>query len=198
VTVGEGCEIHPYVSVFTLVEIGNHVKIFSGSVLGSEGFGFIEGANGYIEMPQLGKVVVEDNVRIGANCTIARGTLGETRIGKGSKLDDQVHIAHNCILGKNCILCGQASLAGSTVLEDEVVLGGQVGLAGHLTVGKGAKLAGQSGASINLKPGETYLGSPAIPIREAIRAFVQWRKLPELAKRIQHLQKVLESLDGKS
>lgn len=193
VEIGENCEIFPHVALISQVQIGNRVQIFAGSVLGSEGFGFLEGDSGYSPMPQIGKVVIEDDVRIGAKCTVDRSTLGETRIGAGTKIDDQVHIGHNCRIGKNCILCAQVGLAGSTILEDDVILAGQVGLAGHLTVGKGARLGGQTGASTNLKGGETYLSSPAMPIREALLTYKYMRKLPELAQRIRKLEEKLNS-----
>ena len=188
VEVGEACEIYSHVNLVTLVRIGNRVRIFSGSVLGSEGFGFLEGATGYTEMPQLGKVVVEDDVRIGANCTIDRSTLGETLIGRGSKLDNLVHVGHNCKIGKNCIVCAQVGLAGSTLLEDDVILGGQVGLGGHLTVGKGARVGGQSGTSTNLKGGVTYFSTPSIPVREALRSYRYLKTLPELVGRIRIIE----------
>lgn len=195
VIIGEDCEIHPNVALIANVEIGNRVKIFSGSVLGSEGFGFLEGGGSYTAIPQIGKVVIEDDVRIGAKCTIDRSTFGETRIGKGSKLDDQVHIGHNCRIGSNCILCAQVGLAGSTILEDDVILGGQVGLGGHMTVGKGAQLGGQTGAGTNLKGGERYLGSPAAPLRETLRSFRYTLKLPELFDKVKKLEAKINKME---
>lgn len=188
VRIGEDCEIHPSVTLVTNVEIASRVKIFAGSVLGSEGFGFLEGGGVYTAIPQIGKVVIEEDVRIGAKCTIDRSTFGETRIGKGTKIDDQVHVGHNCRIGKNCILCAQVGLAGSTILEDDVILGGQVGLAGHMTVGRGAQLGGQTGAGTNLKGGERYLGSPAAPLRETLRSFKYSLKLAELFERVKKIE----------
>lgn len=195
VTIGDDCEIHPSVTLLANVEIGNRVKVFSGSVLGSEGFGFLEGKGAYTAIPQIGKVVIEDDVRIGAKCTIDRGTFGETRVGQGTKLDDHVHISHNCRIGKNCIICAQAGLAGSTILEDEVILGGQVGLGGHMTVGKGAQLGGQTGAGTNLTAGEKYLGSPAAPLRDRLLSFKYSLKLPELFKRVQKIEAQLNPME---
>jgi UDP-3-O-[3-hydroxymyristoyl] glucosamine N-acyltransferase len=195
VELGRNCEIHPYVTLLVNVRLGDRVRVFSGSVLGSEGFGFIEGDGGFQAMPQIGWVVVEDDVRIGAKCTIDRATLGETRIKRGSILDDQVHVGHNCTVGGRNILCAQVGLAGSTILEEDVMLGGQVGLAGHLRVGKGARLAGQTGSSSNLPGGKTYLGSPALPIEDSIKIFRAARRLPELADRLRKLE---EKLDGKT
>jgi UDP-3-O-[3-hydroxymyristoyl] glucosamine N-acyltransferase len=188
VKVGENCEIHPFATLLQSVVLGNRVRIFSGSVLGSEGFGFLEGAEGFAIMPQIGNVVIEDDVRIGAKCTVDRAALGETRIKRGTIIDDQVHIGHNCIVGERNALCAQVGLAGSTVLENNVLLGGQVGLAGHLTVGEGARMAGQSGSSSNLPGGKTYLSSPAVPIEDAIKVFRASRKLPSLVERIRKLE----------
>lgn len=189
VHVGAGCEIHPNVVLLALVHLGNHVKIFSGSVLGSEGFGLIEGASGHVEMPQVGTVVVEDNVRIGPHCTIDRGTFGETRIGQGSKLDAHVHVGHNCQIGKNSILCAQVGLAGSATLEEGVVLAGQVGVGDHITIGKGARVGGQTGVTTNLKGGATYFSTPVMPIRQALRSHHFVKALPEIVDRIKSLEK---------
>jgi len=188
VVVGKNCEIHPFVTLLTQVELGNRVRIFSGSVLGTEGFGFLEGESGYTEMPQLGWVKVEDDVRIGAKCTIDRSTLGDTRIGQGTKIDDQVHIGHNCRIGKNCILCAQVGLAGSSILEDGVILGGQVGVAGHLTIHKNAVCGGQTGVIQSLPANQKYFSTPAIPLTEALRAVTANRKLPEVFKRLRKLE----------
>lgn len=192
VKVGSDCEIHPHSVLLINVTVENRVKIFSGSVLGSDGFGLVEGNGELIEMPQLGSVVVEDDVRIGAKCTIDRGTLGETRIGKGSKLDDQVHVGHNCRLGKNTILCAQVGLAGSSVLEDGVILAGQVGVNSHVTIGKGARVGGQTGVTTTLKGGETYFSTPALPLRQALRAHVVFRDLPDWAERLKRLEKEVD------
>lgn len=189
VKVGAQCEIHPHVTLLVNVVVGDRVKIFSGSVLGSDGFGLIQGDEGHLEMPQLGCVVVEDDVRIGAHCTIDRGTLGETRIGKGSKLDDQVHIGHNCRLGRNTILCAQVGIAGSSVLEDGVILAGQVGVGDHITIGKGAKVGGQTGVTSDLKGGESYFSTPAMPMRHALRSHVFYRDLPHWIEKIKLIEK---------
>jgi len=189
VQVGAQCEIYPQVVLLVHVVIGDRVRVLPGSVLGSDGFGLIEGAQGHLEMPQVGTVFIEDDVRIGAHCTIDRGTLGETRIGKGSKLDDQVHVGHNCIIGKNSILCAQVGLAGSSILEEGVVLAGQVGVGDHITIGKGARVGGQTGVTANLKGGETYFSTPAMPLRQALRSHVYFRELPALAERIKVIEK---------
>jgi UDP-3-O-[3-hydroxymyristoyl] glucosamine N-acyltransferase len=189
VEIGANCEIHSQVVLLVRVKIGNRVRVLSGSVLGSDGFGLIEGEKGHLEMPQVGSVIIEDDVRIGSHCTIDRGTLGETRVGCGSKLDDQVHLGHNCQIGKNVILCAQVGLSGSVVVEEGAVLGGQVGVGSHLKIGKGARVGGQTGVTADLKGGETYFSTPALPLRQALRAHVFFRDLPDLAERLNSLEK---------
>ncbi|MFM8313592.1 MAG: UDP-3-O-(3-hydroxymyristoyl)glucosamine N-acyltransferase [Deltaproteobacteria bacterium] len=189
VEVGAQCEIHPHAVLLVRVVVGDRVRILSGSVLGSDGFGLIEGVQGNAEMPQVGMVIVEDDVRIGAHCTVDRGTLGDTRIGQGSKLDDQVHIGHNCLLEKNTILCAQVGLAGSVVIEEGAVLGGQVGVGSHLTIGKKARLGGQTGVVSSLKGDETYFSTPALPVNQALRTHVHLKNLPEMVERIKLLEK---------
>jgi UDP-3-O-[3-hydroxymyristoyl] glucosamine N-acyltransferase len=188
VVIGADCEIHPFVTLLENIELGNRVRVFSGTVIGSEGFGFLEGDAGYTEMPQLGSVVIEDDVRIGAKCTIDRSTLGDTRIGQGTKIDDQVHVGHNCTIGRNCILCAQVGLAGSTVLEDGVILAGQVGVAGHLTIGKKAICGGQTGVTRNLEAGKKYFLTPATPLNEALRGTLLIKRIPEILKRLSRLE----------
>lgn len=191
VVLGSDCQIHPQVTLLDRVRIGDRVKIFAGSVLGSDGFGLMASAGGALrhdEMPQIGTVVIEDDVRIGAKCTIDRGTVGETRVGQGSKIDDQVHIGHNVKIGKNVILCAQVGLGGSVVLEDEVILGGQVGLGHGVHVGKGAALGGQSGSSVDLEGGQVYNLTPAVPVRESMRINRYTRKLPDIWRRLKEIE----------
>ncbi len=188
VSVGEACEIHPFATLLTNVKIGNRVKVFSGSVLGSEGFGLLQSDTGHKEIPQIGWVVVEDDVRIGAKCTIDRSTLGETRIGRGSKIDDQVHIGHNCRLGENVILCAQVGLAGSSVLEDGVICAGQVGVTDHVTIGKKAMIAGKAGVGTDLPAGEAFMGAPTMPLKDFYRLQVFFKKLPALFERVKKLE----------
>jgi len=195
VKIGADCQIHPHATLLDRVRIGDRVKIFSGAVIGSDGFGLMTAKGGAVrhdEMPQIGTVVIEDDVRVGAKCTIDRGTVGETRIGQGSKLDDQVHVAHNVQLGRNVILCAQVGLAGSVVLEDDVILGGQVGLGNGVHVGKGAAMGGQSGSSVDLNGGEVYNLTPAVPVRESMRINRYTRKLPEIWRRLKELEAKLD------
>jgi UDP-3-O-[3-hydroxymyristoyl] glucosamine N-acyltransferase len=185
---GKSCQVFPHVVLLERVEIGDRVKIFPGAVIGSDGFGLIDSAAGYAEMPQIGRVVIEDDVRIGANCTIDRATLGETRVRRGSKLDDQVHIGHNCLVERDGVLCAQVGLGGSVVLEENVILGGQVGLGHGVRVGKGARMGGQSGSGTNIKGGDTYFMTPAIPIRDTVKVVKYLRRLPEIWERLKKLE----------
>ena len=193
VVIGEDCQIHSHVTILDRTEIGNRVKVFPGSVIGSDGFGFFgsDSPTGHKEMPQIGNVVIEDDVRIGAHCTVDRATLGETRIGRGTKLDDQVHVGHNCRVEKNVILCAQVGLGGSVVIEENVILAGQVGIGHGVTVGKGARMGGQSGSGTNVKGGETYFMTPAIPIKDTVKVVRYMRKLPEIWARLKKLEESL-------
>ena len=188
IKIGEGCEIHPQVVLWDRIEIGNRVKIFAGSILGSEGFGYIEGESGYQEMPQVGTVVIEEDVRIGALCTVDRATLGETRVGRGTKLDNLVHVGHNCRVGENVILCAQVGLGGSVVVEDGAILGGQVGIGHGVKIGARARMGGQSGSSTNIKGDETYFLTPAVPVREVVKMIRYNRKLPQMWERLKKLE----------
>jgi UDP-3-O-[3-hydroxymyristoyl] glucosamine N-acyltransferase len=194
VIIGRDCWIYPRVTLLERVRLGDRVKIFPGSVLGSEGFGFIREGVEFSEMPQIGMVIVEDNVRIGANCTIDRGTLGETRIGEGTKLDDQVHLGHNVQVGRHCCLCAQVGIGGSSVLEDEVMLGGQVGIGDHVRVGARARMGGQSGSGNNVVGGQDYFGTPPLPVKQSIRADILKGELPNFAKRVRRLENAVTSL----
>lgn len=191
VVIGSQCEIHPFVTVLCRVQIGDRVRIFSGTVIGSEGFGFLEGDSGFTEMPQIGGVTIENDVRIGAKCTIDRSTIGNTYIGQGTKIDDQVHIGHNCRIGKHCILCAQVGLAGSSILKDGVILGGQVGVAGHLTIHENVICGGQTGVTRDLEANQKYFQCPATPLTEALRTYQYSKKLPEMAKRLKKLEEHL-------
>jgi UDP-3-O-[3-hydroxymyristoyl] glucosamine N-acyltransferase len=189
VTIGEQCEIFPNVTLLDRTRIGNRVRILPGSVIGSDGFGILPRDGAYLEMPQIGNVIIEDDVRIGALCSIDRGTLGSTRIGAGSKLDDHIHIGHNCQVGEKALLCAQVGLGGSTTLKERVTLAGQVGIADHVVLGKGVMMGAQSGTSVDIPEGEAFFGSPAIPMKEALRLIRQQRNLPEMAKRLRALEK---------
>ncbi|MDD3050541.1 MAG: UDP-3-O-(3-hydroxymyristoyl)glucosamine N-acyltransferase [Candidatus Cloacimonetes bacterium] len=189
VEIGKNCFIFPNVTIYNDTKIGNNVIIHSGSVIGADGFGYILHEGIQQKIPQVGNVVIEDNVEIGANTTIDRGTLGSTIIGEGSKIDNLVQIGHNCKIGKHNILCAQVGLAGSSETGDYVYLGGQVGLAGHLRIGDKAMVAAQSGVSGNIEPGHIVLGTPAIDAGLKKRIIASEKKLPELVKFMRQTQK---------
>lgn len=165
VVLGSDCAIGAN-SCISHAIIGARVQIATGASIGGQGFGFVPTPNGRLRIPQLGRVIIEDDVEIGANCTIDRGSTGDTSIGAGTVLDNLVHIAHNVRLGRYCVICGQVGIAGSTVVGDGVMIGGQVGISDHLHIGSGARIASKSGVIRDVKEGEAVGGYPAMPIRE--------------------------------
>jgi UDP-3-O-[3-hydroxymyristoyl] glucosamine N-acyltransferase len=174
VTLGENCTVLANVTIYAGTTIGSRVVVQAGAVLGSTGFGYARHAQTgeYLAFPQQGTLVIEDDVEIGANTTIDRGALGETRIGAGTKIDNLVHIAHNCVLGRNVIIAAQTGISGSSVIEDGAVLGGQVGLGEHAHVGPGVILGGGAGVLSHKKvrgPGEVFWGRPARPLKQYLR-----------------------------
>jgi UDP-3-O-[3-hydroxymyristoyl] glucosamine N-acyltransferase len=190
--IGDGCWIMPGSVIGAYCEIGHRVRLQPGVVLGSDGFGY-EFVNGRHEkVPQIGIVVVEDDVEIGANSTVDRARFSRTVIGQGTKIDNLVQIGHNVVVGRHCILCAQVGIAGSTTLEDYVVLGGQVGVAGHITVAKGTKAGGQSGITSSTEPGSYLNGTPAISYMLERRLLALHHKLPELFKRVDFLEEHLK------
>jgi len=188
--VGRGCEIgesvwlHPHVVLYDGTVLGARVEVHSGTVLGADGFGYAPTEAGIVKVPQVGRVVVEDDVEIGANTCIDRATLEETRVGAGTKIDDLVMIGHNSQVGRHGFLCGQVGLAGSTTLGDRVVLAGQVGVAGHLKLGDGVKAGAQTGIDGDVPDGLTVFGTPHLPHREALRVIAELRRLPETARAV--------------
>ncbi len=175
--IGEHCVIHAHVSVRDRVVVGNRVTLQDGAVIGSEGFGYATRPDGtHTKIPQVGIVVIEDDVEIGANSTVDRPAIGETRIGAGTKIDNLVHVGHGVKIGKNVRLAALVGIAGSSVLEDDVVLAGQVGVINHVRVGQGAQVASKSAVMSDLAGGQTYAGIPAIPIGQWRRWAVQYRK----------------------
>ncbi|ADW69626.1 UDP-3-O-(3-hydroxymyristoyl)glucosamine N-acyltransferase [Granulicella tundricola] len=177
--VGADCQIGPRVVILAGTTLGDRVKVKAGAVLGSSGFGFARDRSGYIGFPQIGTLVIEDDVEIGANSTIDRGALGETRIERGAKIDNLVHIAHNCRIGQDVIIAAQVGMAGSTTIEDNAMLGGQAGLGEHVTIGRGVILGGQGGVLPGKRidgEGEIFWGTPAQPVREYLRNLARMRK----------------------
>ncbi len=168
VVIGRECRIGAN-AVISHALIGDHVRIYPGVCIGQDGFGFAIDPAGHVKVPQLGRVIIEDHVEIGANTCIDRGAGPDTVIGQGTWIDNLVMIGHNVKIGKGCIIIGQAGIAGSTVLEDYVVLAAQGGIAGHLHIGKGAKIGAQAGVMRDLEGGKDYLGAPAVPVRDFMK-----------------------------
>ncbi len=203
VVVGDGAQIgdasvlFPSVVLNHHVHVGKRVRIHSGSVIGGDGFGYVFDGKRHHKVPQVGTVIIEDDVEIGANVCIDRATIGATRIGEGTKIDNLVQIAHNVQIGRNCILCGQVGLSGSVVVEDGVVMAGQAGLRDHVKIGKGAILGAKAGIMADVGPGEFVSGAPAVPNRDYLKINAASRKLPEMARQLRRLEKTVKELQEK-
>jgi UDP-3-O-[3-hydroxymyristoyl] glucosamine N-acyltransferase len=194
--IGDDCVIHAHASIRERCRIGDRVIVQNGAVIGSDGFGFAPRPDGsYQKIPQTGPVVIEDDVEIGANTTIDRPAVGETRIQAGTKIDNLVQVAHGVHVGRNVMLVAQVGIAGSTTIGDSSVLAGQVGVAGHLHVGKGTKATAQTGIPNSLPDGSFVSGYPAIENREWLKSSAVFRRLPELKKALAALEKRLEGLE---
>lgn len=176
VEVGEDCIIGPRVCL-TCCVLGNRVTIHAGTSIGQDGFGFALGPQGHVKVPQLGRVLIGDDVEIGANTTIDRGTGPDTVIGEGTKIDNLVQIGHNVRLGRGCVVVSQVGISGSTTVGDFAMMGGQAGLTGHLTIGSGARIGAQAGVMRNVEPGETVGGSPAVPMREWLKGVAMMERM---------------------
>jgi UDP-3-O-[3-hydroxymyristoyl] glucosamine N-acyltransferase len=196
---GLNCTLNPGVTVYHDCILGEGCIIHAGSVIGSDGFGFApQSDNEYMKIPQLGNVVLEDNVEIGANVTIDRATMGSTIIRKGVKLDNLIQIAHNVEVGENTVMAAQTGISGSTKIGKNCMFGGQVGLAGHLKIANGTKIGAQGGILGDVKDENTaIIGSPAIEVKQFLRSSVIFRKLPEMKSKIDSLEKEVESLKKK-
>jgi len=183
VKIGKNCLIHPNVTIYDHTEIGDNVIIHGGCVIGSDAFYFKrrrERDTQYDKLVSSGRVIIHHDVELGASCTIDKGASGETIIGAGTKLDNQVHVGHGVIIGKNCLLAAQVAIAGKTILEDEVILWGQVGVNKDLTIGKGAVVYAQSGVGSTLEAGKTYFGSPVEDARTKIKELNWVKRIPEM------------------
>lgn len=194
---GDDCILYPNVCVREGVVIGSRVIIHAGSVIGSDGFGFVTDAGRHHKIPQVGGVVIEDDVEIGANCTIDRATLGNTIIKKGTKLDNLVHIAHNVSVGEHCLFAAQVGVAGSTTIGNYVVLGGQVGVGDHVTISDHVMAAGQTAIIKDPGKGAVVGGTYAMPQREWLKVQAVLPKLPELKRLIMELMKQIKKLEEK-
>ena len=188
---GEDAFIYPNVTLYPKTQLGARVRIHAGTVIGSDGFGYVFDSGSHRKVPQVGNVIVHDDVEIGANVTIDRGALGPTIIGKGTKIDNLVQIAHNVIIGEHSLVVAQAGVAGSTRLGSYVTLAGQVGLAGHLKIGNRVTVAAQSGVMHDIPDGQKWFGSPAMPDRKMKRQVLAMQQLPELLRRVAELEKRL-------
>ena len=193
--IGNDCLIYPNVSIRERVEIGHRVIIHSGSVIGSDGFGFATVKGIHHKIPQIGTVVIEDDVEIGANVTIDRARFEKTLIGKGTKIDNLVQIAHNVVTGSNCIIVAQSGISGSTTLGNHVVLAGQSGIVGHITVGDHVMVGAQAGVSKSVPPNTAVWGYPAKPLPKAKRLNAALQRLPGLHKTVDSLRRRLEELE---
>lgn len=192
-----GCLIYPQVILRENVSVGKRVIIHSGTVIGSDGFGYVTVDGKHMKIPQVGTVVIEDDVEIGANVTIDRARFDKTVIGEGTKIDNLVQIAHNVIIGKHCLIVAQSGIAGSTKIGDHVILAAQSGLVGHIEIGDGAVVTAQSGVSKSVKAGEQVFGSPAQPIKNAFRNNAHIQRLDKYVETIKDLKKRIEELEKK-
>ncbi len=190
-TIGENVRLFPNVSVYPECKIGSNIRVHSGTAIGSDGFGYVFDKDHHRKILQIGGVVIEDNVEIGANCTIDRGALGDTIIGRGTKIDNLVQIAHNVVIGEHCIIVAQNAIGGSSSIGTFSVLAGQVGVAGHLKIGPKSVVAAKSGVITDLDGNNQYMGFPAIPAQEAKRQIIATKNLPKLSKRVTEIEKLI-------
>jgi UDP-3-O-[3-hydroxymyristoyl] glucosamine N-acyltransferase len=195
VEIGDGSIIHPGASIYTDCKIGKNCIIHAGVIIGADGFGFVPDANGeYQKVPQIGNVILEDNVEVGSNSTIDRATMGSTIIRKGVKIDNLCQIAHNVEIGKNTAMAAQVGIAGSAKIGENVMIGGQAGISGHLFIADGAKIVAQSGIPSSVKKADTLMGSPGIPLEDFKKSYYGFRKLPFILNKINELDKKIKEL----
>ncbi|MDD4922566.1 MAG: UDP-3-O-(3-hydroxymyristoyl)glucosamine N-acyltransferase [Bacteroidales bacterium] len=196
VKVGSNCILYPGVKIYDECVIGNNCILQAGAIIGGDGFGFApKGTGDYQKIPQIGNVIIEDDVEIGANTTVDRATMGSTIVHRGVKLDNMIQVAHNVEIGENTVIAAQTGISGSTKLGRNCMIGGQVGFAGHIHIADGIQIAAQSGISNNLTDNTTpYMGYPAMPAKQYARAYVVYKKLPDLAAEVSRLGKEIEEL----
>ena len=188
---GDETRLFPNVTLYPRTQIGRRVRIHSGTVIGSDGYGYVLDKGVHLKIPQVGNVIVGDDVEIGSNVSVDRGALGSTVIGQGTKIDNLVQVAHNVEIGEHCIVISQVGIAGSCRLGNYVILAGQAGIGGHLKIGHNATLGAQAGLMTNIPDGETWLGSPAKPVKQTKREWIAVARLPELLKKIAAWEKKL-------
>lgn len=194
VTIGEGCILYPGVRIYSNCVIGDRCIIHSGAVIGADGFGYSKESEAYHKIPQIGNVVIEEDVEVGANTTIDRAVMGSTVIRRGVKLDNLIQIAHNCDIGEHTAMAAQVGVAGSTKIGENCVLGGQVGIGGHITIGKNSQVGAQSGIISNTKEGSEIMGSPAIPVKSFFKSSIIVPKLPDMYRQLNAMEKELAEL----
>ena len=193
---GEDTHLLPNVTIYPRSRIGNRVRIHAGSAIGADGFGYVFDQGAHRKVPQIGNVVIHDDVEIGSNVTVDRGALGSTVIGRGTKIDNLVQIGHNCVIGKHCIIVSQTGISGSTRLGNHVTMGGQVGVAGHLEIGDQVMFLAKSGVTKSvLQPG-AYTGYPARPLMEGRKMLSLPAKIPDLIDRVRELENKLAALES--
>ncbi|TAF08279.1 MAG: UDP-3-O-(3-hydroxymyristoyl)glucosamine N-acyltransferase [Flavobacteriia bacterium] len=193
VTIGDNCVFFAGVRIYSETVIGNRCTIHSGTIIGSDGFGFAPQEDGtYVKVPQIGNVIIEDDVEIGACTTVDRATLGSTVIRKGVKLDNHIQVAHNVEIGENTVIAAQTGIAGTTKIGKNCLIGGQVGFAGHLVIGDGVKIQAQSGIGKNLEAGEVVQGSPAFNYGDFAKSFVHFRNLPKIVSDLEDLKNTIK------
>jgi len=197
VKVGNGCLFYPNVTIYQGCQIGNNVTIHAGSVIGADGFGFAPNADGYDKIPQIGIVIIEDNVEIGANTCVDRSTMGATVVHKGVKLDNLIQVAHNCEVGENTVMSAQVGLAGSTKIGKWCMVGGQAGFAGHIQVADKTFVGAQSGVISSTKGNEQIIGSPAMDPKLFFKSMAVLKHLPDMYRELNALKKQVEELKGK-
>ena len=194
VKIGTNCIIYPGVKIYHNCVIGNNVIIHAGTVVGSDGFGFAPQNGEYVKIAQIGNVIIEDNVEIGANTSIDRATMGSTIVRRGAKLDNLIQVAHNVEIGESTVMAAQVGVAGSTKVGKHCMIGGQVGFAGHITIGDNVNIGAQSGIPNSVEAKSNLLGYPAVPAKEFARQVVLIKRLPEINNTIRELQKEIEKL----
>ncbi len=188
VQIGKQVVLYPNVVIYVGTQMGDRVTVHAGSVIGQDGLGYAPHSGQWIKIPQVGRIVIEDDVEIGANCAFDRATLGQTRVGRGTKFSNGVVVGHGARIGQHCMIVGQVGIAGSAVIGDRVTLAGQVGVSGHLTIGNDVKVGAQSGVASSLVANGEYMGSPAVPSPDFRRQVSVIHHLPELKKRVRELE----------
>ena len=197
-TIGENCTIYPGVKIYAGCKIGNNCIIHAGTVIGSDGFGFAPIGDTYAKIPQIGNVIIEDDVEIGSNCSIDRATMGSTIIRRGTKLDNLIQVAHNAEIGANTVIASQTGVSGSTKIGANCQIGGQVGFVGHISIADRTGIGAQSGVTKSIEEtGTNWIGSPASPMKEQFRSWAAFKKLPDLLNEMKQLAKDLDNLKNK-